>query len=167
MNVTVRRIFANEGPALKSIRLEALRDSPSAFGSTYVEEVSEPDEHWARRASVGAGSEISATYFAVVDDRVVGLVGGYRLDSSDRSVELVSMWVSPAIRRVGIAGKLVDAVVEWATEIGVSCVDLWVTRGNDAALKLYGAAGFSETGEHQPLPSDPCKDELRMRRVSR
>jgi ribosomal protein S18 acetylase RimI-like enzyme len=42
-------------------------------------------------------------------------------------------------------------------------VELWVTRGNDAAVHLYEAAGFSLTGDHQPLSSDPCKDELRMR----
>ena len=73
------------------------------------------------------------------------------------------MWVSPAQRRAGIAAKLVEAVVGWASEINATSVDLWVTRGNDAALRLYEAAGFRETGEHQPLPSDPCKDELRMR----
>lgn len=42
-------------------------------------------------------------------------------------------------------------------------VELWVTRGNDAAVRLYETAGFRLTGGHQPLPSDPCKDELRMR----
>jgi hypothetical protein len=30
-------------------------------------------------------------------------------------------------------------------------------------MRLYEAAGFRLTGGHQPLPSDPCKDELRMR----
>ena len=70
-----------------------------------------------------------------------------------------------AQRRAGIAAKLVEAVVGWATETNATSVDLWVTRGNEAALKLYEAAGFQATGEHQPLPSDPCKDELRMRRT--
>jgi len=75
------------------------------------------------------------------------------------------MWVSPAQRRAGTAGKLVEAVVGWAHAIDAASVDLWVTRGNDAAVRLYEAAGFRETGEHQPLPSNPCKDELRMRRA--
>ena len=57
--------------------------------------------------------------------------------------------------------KLVDAVVEWA---GDDPVELWVTRGNDPAIALYERCGFSLTDEVQPLPSDPCKDEIRMRR---
>jgi hypothetical protein len=39
---------------------------------------------------------------------------------------------------------------------------LWVTRGNEPAQRLYQSIGFRVTGEHQPLPSDPCKDEVRM-----
>ena len=79
------------------------------------------------------------------------------------SVELVSMWVSPAHRRAGIAVELVTVVVGWALQTGMATVELWVTRGNHAAVRLYETAGFRLTGDHQPLPSDPCKDELRMR----
>ena len=39
---------------------------------------------------------------------------------------------------------------------------LWVTRGNAPAQLLYESMGFRETGEYQPLPSDPCADEIRM-----
>jgi ribosomal protein S18 acetylase RimI-like enzyme len=44
-------------------------------------------------------------------------------------------------------------------------VNLWVTRGNDAAVHLYESQGFCRTGEHEALPSDPCNYELRMRRM--
>lgn len=64
----------------------------------------------------------------------------------------------------GIAHELVTAVVGWAHQTGMTAVELRVTRGNDAAVRLYETVGFRLTGNHQPLPSDPCKDELRMRR---
>ncbi len=165
VDVTVRRVRADEGPVLKAIRLAALLESPSAFGSTHAAEVDQPDDHWASRASLGAAGRNSAIYLAIVDQSVVGIVGGYRPDPAGSSIELVSMWVSPAQRRAGIAAKLVEAVVGWASETNATSVDLWVTRGNDAAVRLYEAAGFRETDEHQPLPSDPCKDEQRMRRA--
>ena len=163
VDVSVRRVRADDGPVLKAVRLAALLESPSAFGSTHGAEAAQPDEHWALRAARGASGAHSATYFAVADGSVIGIVAGYRPDPAGLSIELVSMWVSPPHRRAGIAGKLVDAVIGWARETDAKSVDLWVTRDNDRALRLYEAAGFRETGEHQPLPSDPSKDELRMR----
>ena len=165
VDVKVRRVRADEGPVLKAVRLAALSESPSAFGSSHAAEVDQSDDHWVSRASLGASGRHSVTFFAVVDQSVVGIVGGYRSDPDGSSIELVSMWVSPAHRRAGLAAMLVQAVVAWASETDATSVDLWVTRGNDAAVRLYEAAGFRETGEHQPLPSDPCKDELRMRRA--
>jgi GNAT superfamily N-acetyltransferase len=131
----------------------------------YAAEVDQPDGHWTWRAELGAAGERSVTFFAIVDGSVVGLIAAYRPDAALPSVELVSMWVSPAQRRAGIAARLVDAVERWAHDTGATTVELWVTRGNDAAVRLYEAAGFGLTGGHQPLPSDPCKDELRMRRT--
>ena len=78
------------------------------------------------------------------------------------TVELVSMWTAPLARRSGFGRKLIEAVLSWATKLGATSVELWVTRGNNLALALYEAIGFRETGEHQTLPSDPCKDEIRM-----
>jgi len=167
VDVTVRRIRADEGPVLMTIRLAALLESPSAFGSAHAAEVDQPDDHWASRASRGAAGLRSSVYFAIVDRSVVGIVGGYRPDPVGSSIELVSMWVSPGQRGAGVAIELVEAVVGWAGETNATSVDLWVTRGNTAAVRLYQSAGFRETGEHQPLPSDPCKDEQRMRRVLR
>jgi ribosomal protein S18 acetylase RimI-like enzyme len=161
--VSVGRVRADEGPALKAVRLAALLESPSAFGSTHGAEAAQPDEHWALRAARGASGAHTATYFAVADGSVIGIATGYRPDPAGLSIELVSMWVSPPHRRAGIARKLIDAVTGWAIETDATSVDLWVTRGNDGALSLYEAVGFRETGEHQPLPSDPSTDELRMR----
>jgi ribosomal protein S18 acetylase RimI-like enzyme len=163
VDVTVRRVRADEGPVLKEIRLAALSESPSAFASSHAAEVDEPDGHWASRASLGAAGEHGATYFAIADTSVVGMVSAYRPDPVGSSIELVSMWVSPSHRRAGIAGELVRAVLGWANGTGATTVDLWVTRGNEAAVRLYEATGFQKNGEYQPLPSDPCKDELRMR----
>jgi ribosomal protein S18 acetylase RimI-like enzyme len=163
VDVTVRRVRADHGPVLKAGRLAAPVDSPSAFGSSHAAEVDQPIGHWDSRASLGAAEDHGVTCFAIAHPSVVGMVSAYRPDPVGSSVELVSMWVSPSQRGAGIADELVRAVVGWARETGATTVDLWVTRGNDAAVRLYEAAGFQLTGEHQSLPSDPCKDELRMR----
>jgi ribosomal protein S18 acetylase RimI-like enzyme len=164
VHAVIRRIRPDEGPVLEAVRLAALADSPSAFGSSLAAEANQPDDFWAARAKIGAAGDSSVTFFAEIAGSVVGLVGAHLPRAEERSVDLVSMWVSPAHRRAGIAFDLVAAVVSWASEIGATAVELWVTRDNDAAVRLYETAGFRSTGDHQPLPSDPCKDELRMRR---
>lgn len=97
-------------------------------------------------------------------EEVVGLAGGYRDDDRRDQVELISMWTSPSVRRHGVGGELVRAVVAWAADTGASTVALWVTDGNAPARALYEALGFEATGEQQPLPSDPTRDEVRMAR---
>jgi hypothetical protein len=52
-----------------------LADSPSAFDSTYAGESSLTAKDWADRARAGSAGSERATFFAVADDDIVGLVG--------------------------------------------------------------------------------------------
>ncbi|HSS09661.1 MAG TPA: GNAT family N-acetyltransferase [Acidimicrobiales bacterium] len=134
MRTEVRRIRPEEGQTLKRLRLAALKESPSAFGSTYEAEVLRTDEEWAQWAELGSVAVDRVTFFAVLGDNVVGLVGGYRPDRGGTVVELVSMWTSPEARRTGLGRSLVGAVVDWAMVLAVVSVDLWVAGGNDPAV---------------------------------
>ena len=163
MPASVCRISNDEGDVLRRSRLAALKESPSAFGSSYEAEAQQTAEEWSERARAGATGSVRSTFFALVDDRVVGLVGGYRSDPEDTTVQLVSMWCAPEVRRTGVSRALMTAVIDWAAATSASSVDLWVTIGNQPAFALYKSFGFHETGDHQPLPSDPSKDEIRMR----
>lgn len=162
MGVALSRIRPDEGLVLKEIRLAALVDSPFAFGSTYAAEADLTDEEWTYRATLYSAGLDRVTFLARTDGVPTGLVGGYRAEAAIDTVELVSMWASPAVRRSGVGRLLVQAIIDWATEARASSVQLWVTRGNDPAQRFYESLGFRETGEYQPLPSDPCKDEVRM-----
>ncbi len=162
--ITVRRIEPHQAGLLRAVRLAALADTPTAFGSTLERELGFDEAEWVNRARHSAAGDERCIFFAWHDDeRIAGIAGGYRVDPADPPlVDLVSMWIDPSSRRSGTARRLIDAVVEWATDLGAERVDLWVTRGNEPARLLYEATGFTETGDHQPLPSDPCKDEIRM-----
>lgn len=159
VTVSTRRIRADEGSLLRRVRLAALGDEPTAFGSTHAAEATNSADRWTELARERSQGPEHATFFAVDGCDVVGLVGGHRLD--DSTIELVSMWTDPAARGRGIGAALVGAVVAWADG---AAIELWVTRGNDAAGRLYERCGFVTTGDFQSLPSDPCKDEIRMRR---
>ena len=163
MEIVVRRIRPEDAPVLKAVRLAALSDRPDAFGSTLEREEAFADEVWASRARHGSFGDRSATYLAELADEAVGIVTGI---SDGSVVELMSMWTAPASRRSGLGRRLVEAVVEWSDDTGADRIELWVTRGNDPAQRLYTSLGFQVTGDHQPLPSDPCRDEIRMSRGS-
>ena len=160
--VVVRRVESRDASELKRVRLAALRDTPSAFGSRYEAEVLMTDAEWEGRARAGSEGSERSTFFADVDGAVVGLVGGFRAVPNADTVDLVSMWVAPHKRRCGIARQLVGAIVDWAIDTGATHVALWVTDGNAPATSLYQSMGFVLTGNTQPLPWAPSTDELEL-----
>lgn len=162
MEAVLRRVRPEDAPVVKEVRLAALLDSPFAFGSTYAAEAGRTDEEWLSWATRASAGDKRTMYLAWLDRRAAGIVGGYRSAPEPAAVELVSMWTAAEARRTGIGSRLVRAIVDWAIESQASSVGLWVTRGNAPAQALYESLGFRATGDHQPLPSDPCKDEVRM-----
>jgi GNAT superfamily N-acetyltransferase len=141
MAAVVRQIRHSEVETLKRVRLAALADSPSAFGSTFEAEAERPDDFWEERARQGADAVDRITFFAFLNDEAVGLVGGLLLPEA-AVVELVSMWIAPTARRSGVARSLAVAVVQWARLVSANAVELWVTVGNVPARRLYESIGF-------------------------
>jgi GNAT superfamily N-acetyltransferase len=158
----VRRVRPADAGALRDVRLAALLDAPSAFSSTHSIEAALTDDDWQERATHSASGDERVTFLAWADGRPIGIVGAGRPGGERQAVELVSMWTSPNHRRTGLGHALVHAVVEWARATEASEISLWVTRGNEAARRLYESFGFRMTSQQQPLESDPCLNELRM-----
>ena len=156
--VVVRETVAADWRVLRDIRLEALRDAPTAFGSTYEQEAARDQAHWLNRIARGG------TFLAYLTDLdtsdPAGLIGGYPEDR--QTVELVSMYVRPRARGRGVGEALVAAVIGWAADEDARQVRLWVTETNAPARALYERCGFALTGERQPMPSTPGLDEVAM-----
>lgn len=162
--VTIRRIRPTEGQEFRAIRLQALADSPTAFGSTVAETESRPAKYWVARAAAGAAGEDSVLFVAEEADAWVGLVGGFVEGETERDVELISMWVNPSYRGRGVGRQLVEQLLEWASSRGAGRVLLWVTENNVEATSLYRRCGFIPSGDRQPHPSQPALWEQRMLR---
>jgi GNAT superfamily N-acetyltransferase len=159
--VLVREVVAGDWEAFRDIRLEALRDTPEAFGSTHQREVAFVEADWQRRIArpgnfLGYLPEASAT-------EPVGLVGA--LEEDPGIFELVSMYVRPPARGRGVGEALIATVVDWAAARNAKSVHLWVTETNKPARLLYERSGFVLTGERQPLPSNPTLGEVAMSRT--
>jgi ribosomal protein S18 acetylase RimI-like enzyme len=158
--VRLRRLQPDEVEPLRELRLRALREDPGAFAESFEEARDRPLEDWARWAA-----DASRVIVVAIDgERWVGMVACRLLEP--RSSWLTALWVEPAARGAGLGSRLVEAAAGWAREQGAAAVELSVTTNNDAAATLYARAGFAETGRRRPLPSDPSRTEVFLRRVS-
>ena len=160
----IRRIRPDEVDVYRPFRLRALQDTPEAFGDSYALASARPPEFWHDRVS-GMSAGIGTVLMVAADaatDSWLGMTGCYREDPTDEWALVVSVWVAPEVRRRRLARRLLDAVIEWARERGVRTLKLWVTASNHRAQSLYLGAGFTPSGNTQPLPSNPALQELEM-----
>ena len=93
----IRRLTAEDASTYRLLRLKALRESASSFGSAYEDEEPKPIEHF--RDSLDGSPE--RVYFgAFVDCRLVGCVGIERESGrkEHHKAFLRGMYVDPASR---------------------------------------------------------------------
>jgi ribosomal protein S18 acetylase RimI-like enzyme len=148
----------------RDVRLRALRDTPTAFGSTFANESQLSDLDWENRA-VQWNGERSVAFLAWDANLACGIVAGF-VDRNDATrAQLVSMWVAPSHRRLGVGRRLVSGVIDWARSMGVERLLLTVTSNNEAALGFYENLGFTKTGRTEPYPNDAALVEFEMMRI--
>ena len=137
----VRRLDVSDAEAFRSIRLEALKNEPDAFGSTFEKESTEPVGFWPDRLTRNA---IFGGFFR---DRLVGVAGFYVLASTKLSHKgvLWGMYVTPEARGSGLAAALVETLLEHACK-EVEQVQLTVVTSNPRARRFYQRMGFAEYG---------------------
>jgi GNAT superfamily N-acetyltransferase len=133
---------------LRAIRLEALSDTPDAYGSTYEESVRWSDAQWKNAASN------RLYYLADRDGRVVGMVSGGFNDAYPGTRWLYGMYVTPSERGTGTADLLVRSIGEWAKSHDVHQIYLHVTTSVARARAFYEKIGFRPTGESFEMDRD-------------
>ena len=151
----VERATDQDWRDLRAVRLSALAESPTAFGSTLDAEEALDDSAW--RSWVRNG----AVFIATASGAPVGMVAVVDGDAADER-SLVALWVAPEHRGSGVGSALVSHVEDWARRDGARQLTLWVAHGNEEARRLYRRHGFRDTGRHRPLPSNPDVDEEHM-----
>lgn len=104
------------------------------------------------------------TLVAVAGEEPVGLLLA-RVAAGEG--EILTIGVLPALRRRGVAGRLLAACLPAAARLGCRMMFLEVGVGNEAAVALYAAAGFQEVGRRHDYYREqggPAEDALVMRK---
>jgi ribosomal protein S18 acetylase RimI-like enzyme len=159
--ITIEPITHENKELFKAVRLSALQESPSAFGSTYARESEFSESEWMARLERWSG--VKGVGFLAMDGQGPCGIAGALLDLEETSrAQLVSMWTAPAHRRRGVGRLLVNAVLDWARGKKVQTLLLMVTSKNDSATRFYERLGFAMTGRTEPYPNDPGVLEYEM-----
>lgn len=72
--------------------------------------------------------------------------------------EIWDIAVSPAFRRFGLGGRLLEAAASEMGRRGVERVFLEVRPSNVAAVRFYERHGFTRSGTRRDYYSHPCED---------
>jgi RimJ/RimL family protein N-acetyltransferase len=134
----VRVLGTDDWELLRSLRLQALRESPRAFHSTHADALRRTEAEWRAWPTGGAA------FAAWLAGDAVGMVGVVRRTDEPHLSDLIAMWVDPVARGSGAADALVRAVLAWAADAGCAAVHLEVVPGNLRARRVYARLGFVE-----------------------
>jgi GNAT superfamily N-acetyltransferase len=145
MAVTV--LSASDAQRYKALMLHAYEHAADAFTSTPEERAREPDAWWQRRIADPDGLTIA---FGAIEQG--DLAGTVALEFSAKpkirhKALVVGMYVMPAWRGKGLARDLLERAIGHCRARGdIRAVQLEVTEGNEPALQLYRALGFTAFG---------------------
>ena len=148
---SIRLLSRADAALYREIRLEALRLSPEAFGSTFEAEAAQPLAFFSERLDSGA------KMFGAFDGSEIAGIAGLRLNQSMKEAHkglLVSMYVRPSARNSGVGRRLIETILDYARG-RVELIQLSVVSENQPALRLYSRLGFAEYGiERRALKQD-------------
>jgi GNAT superfamily N-acetyltransferase len=145
----------------KTVRLRALQDTPTAFGSTYAKESALSDSDWLSRVDTWNGPG-GVCYLGMDEGAACGIIAGYCDKNNPQRAWVASMWVAPTYRRTGLGTMLMNAVKSWAHSLGAAELCLMVTSNNPSAMRFYERCGYSFTGTTGPYQNDPALWEYEM-----
>jgi RimJ/RimL family protein N-acetyltransferase len=145
-DIPIRQLTPGDAALYRSIRLEGLKESPEAFGSTFEAEFTKPLAWFFDRlsSSVVLGAIRDAK---LLDAKILG-VAGFAVRDGEKEAHkglLWGMYVRPDARGAGVARRLVEAVIAYARP-HVELIQLSVVVGNEQARRLYARLGFVEYG---------------------
>jgi hypothetical protein len=137
-SLNVRHLRVDEVDLHRQLRLEALRESPRAFGDTLEPLERKGADYW--NALTQRVCSVDAMVVALDGERPIGMIYG--------------------------AGRLlVNGVISWAQSHGFAMARLWVGHEEEAAIALYERCGFVFTGLERPLEERPSIVIREMRRA--
>ena len=144
--IRIRRLISADAANYRAIRLAGLKYDPEAFGATFEAELVKPLAWFFDRLSQ------STVFGAFRQTDIVGTAGfAVREGEKEHHKGLLwGMYVLPEARGMGVAGRLVEAVVDFARP-RVELLQLSVVAGNEKARRLMPGLVLLNTASNAAL----------------
>ena len=163
----IRVLHNSDAASFQYLRLNALRECPTAFSSSYEEECEIPLSRVAERLSP---TPDRAVFGALADGSLIGIVGLQR-ESPRKLSHKAFIWgvyIAPTHRKRGVGRSLLQATLDHAAGMpGLRQVTLSSNAANAASIALYKALGFEPFGVEKGflIVDGVLHDEIHMSRV--
>lgn len=157
----IRTTRQDDWEAVRTLRLEMLRDFPLAYGETLEHALAADETAWRARAARGE-SNVQTAIVAIEGDRWVGTMACYIPDLTTGPM-LVGVYVAPDRRgeAAGVTRSLLTEIEHWAAGRG-DTLRLEVHESNPRARRFYEKLGFTLTGRSREYELPPGGLELEM-----
>ena len=132
--------------AYKTIRLQALRECPVAFNSSYEEEKERPLSDFADLLRESA-NRITFGVFDTTELLAIVSVTWDKRKKVNHKGSISSMYVSPSHRGIGLGKQLLAYALEFVdSQTNLVQLTLVVNTTNTSAISLYKSFGFKMFG---------------------
>lgn len=161
----IKLLTPDDASAYWELRLEALQQSPEAFGTSYEEALQRINP--IERVANNLQTEGNYTIGAFDQDKLVGMVTLSQESSlkMKHRANILAMYVSPQVRGKGVGKAVLKEAIHQAKRLeGMEKLNLSVVSSNEAAKNLYTQLGFKVFGvEEKALKvADTYYDEDHM-----
>ena len=158
MKYEIKKLSQLDWQKHKEIRLEALKNDPSAFGRSYVEELKKTNEEWQEQLI-----ENNKLFYAVcLNNQFVSLGGAYKNDRGEWNI--MAVYTKKEFRGQGCGMLLMEGILNELENRGIKKIFLKVNIEQLVAISLYKKVGFDiiSTFKNQLLGDGKCHDEYEM-----
>ena len=142
----IRTLEKTDAKEFQRLRLFALQNNSTSFGSSFEEEVKKSLEQF--EAFIVPKSE-RVFWGAFENDKLIGMVGLGREDGvkTEHKGFIRSMFVDPSARKRGVASELIGTAINYSeAQMKLEQLTLAVNSTNIEAINLYKKFRFVEYG---------------------
>lgn len=127
-----------------------------------LEALTFPEDPWSPFMLADELSSPASRYWIAMDEAGVPIgYGGVKVGGDQADV--MTIGVAPRARGRGVGRAILDALLEWARQVGAVEIFLDVRPSNEGAIALYNSRGFVEIGRRPRYFRNPVEEAVEMR----